>query len=87
MHWEIETSFRELKYAIGLTGFHAKKADYIRQEIWTRMVLYNFCEVITTRIVLTQGKGNKHVYQPNYTRAIKIYFYFLSMKAKKLRLT
>lgn len=31
--WGIETSFRELKYAIGLTRFHSKKMDYLIQEI------------------------------------------------------
>ena len=49
MRWGIETSFRELKYAIGLTNFHSKKCDYIQQEIWARLILYNFCEAITTR--------------------------------------
>ena len=34
LRWGIETSFRELKYAIGLTSFHAKKVDYIKQEIF-----------------------------------------------------
>ena len=33
MRWGIETSFRELKYAIGLTNFHAKKVDYIEQKL------------------------------------------------------
>jgi hypothetical protein len=33
LRWGIETSFRELKYAIGLTSFHAKKVEYILQEI------------------------------------------------------
>lgn len=27
LRWGIETSFRELKYAIGLTSFHAKKVE------------------------------------------------------------
>ena len=44
MRWGIETSFRELKYAIGLTHFHAKKTEYVKQEIWARLILYNFCE-------------------------------------------
>lgn len=30
---EIERSFRELKYTIGLTNFHAKEVEYILQEI------------------------------------------------------
>ena len=30
LRWGIETSFRELKYAIGLTSFHARKPDFIK---------------------------------------------------------
>ena len=41
MRWGIETSFRELKYAIGLTSFHARKPDFIKQEIYARLLLYN----------------------------------------------
>ena len=50
--WGIETSFRELKYALGLTRFHSKKPEYIMQEIWSRMTLYNFCEIIAQRAPL-----------------------------------
>ncbi|MCO8241010.1 transposase, partial [Streptococcus suis] len=32
--WGIETSFRDLKYSIGLTHFHAKKKEGILQEIY-----------------------------------------------------
>ena len=42
MRWGIETSFRELKYAIGLSCFHSKKVEYIMQEIYARLVLYNY---------------------------------------------
>ena len=42
MRWGIETSFRELKYAVGLTSFHSKKRAYITQEIWAKLILYNF---------------------------------------------
>lgn len=80
MRWGIETSFRELKYAIGLTRFHAKKTDYIEQEIWARLLLYNFCEIITTHVVIVQKEQRKHLYQINYTRAIRICCYFLRTK-------
>lgn len=76
MRWGIETSFRELKYAIGLSCFHAKKVAYIKQEIFARLVLYNFCEIITTHVVILQ-KDSKYVYQINYTMAIQICRYFL----------
>ena len=39
MRWGIETSFRELKYAIGLCCLF-KKGEYIMQEIYARLILY-----------------------------------------------
>lgn len=83
--WGIETSFRELKYAVGLAAFHSKKTEYVMQEIWSRLILYNFCEIITTSIVIKKISNRKHDYQLNYTRAIKICFYFLRIKKKRLR--
>lgn len=76
MRWGIETSFRELKYAIGLACFHSKKVEYIMQEIYARLILYNYCEIITMNVVIHQ-KDTKHVYQMNYTIAIHICRYFL----------
>lgn len=81
--WGIETSFRELKYAVGLTRFHSKKPGYIIQEIWARMTLYNFCEIITCAVVVEKNRNRKHTYQVNYTRAIHICHYFLSIKKEK----
>ena len=43
MRWGEETSFRELKYAIGLNALHAKKRKLIQQKIYARMIMYNFC--------------------------------------------
>lgn len=76
MRWGIETSFRELKYAIGLSCFHSKKVEYIMQEIYARLVRYNYCEIITMNVVIHQ-KDTKHVYQMKYTIAIHICRYFL----------
>lgn len=72
MRWGIETSFRELKYAIGLVNFHAKKETSILQEIYARLVLYNFCERVTASVVIEQDDNRKWEYQVNYTMAIHI---------------
>ena len=69
--WGIERSFRELKYTIGLTNFHAKKVEYILQEIFARLIIYNFCERIITNIIIQQ-KNRKYTYQVNFTVAIFI---------------
>lgn len=57
--------------AVGLTSFHSKKREYIIQEIWARLILYNFCEVITGNVTL-ETCTKKHAYQINYTFAIHI---------------
>ena len=75
MRWGIETSFRELKYAIGLISFHSKKVEHITQEIFARLVMYNFCELITMHVVIQQ-KQTKHSYQVNFTRAIQVCRYY-----------
>lgn len=75
MRWGIETSFRELKYAIGLVNFHSKKVDYIVQEVFAKLTMYNFCEIITLNVVITQ-KQRKLEYQVNFTTAIHICRYF-----------
>ena len=69
--WGIERSFRELKYTIGLTNFHSKKVEYIQQEIFARLIIYNFCERIVTGIVIQQ-KNRKYTYQINFTAAVLI---------------
>jgi len=91
MRWGIETSFRELKYAVPLIRFHAKKRDYIEQEIWARLILYNFCEIITTHVVISQSINRIHAYQVNFTMGIHICHKFLRqlagetpMKVKRL---
>ena len=81
MRWGIETSFRELKYSIGLINFHSKKQDSIRQEVWARLILHNFCEAIITNMLIKQNnRKRRHLYQLNFTRAIHICRYFLAIR-------
>ena len=79
LRWGIETSFRELKYSIGLTSFHAKKVDYIKQEIYARLTLYNYCELITSHVV-EQMEDKNNTKQVNFTIAIYICREFLRHK-------
>ena len=64
-----------------------KKTDFIKQEIWARLILYNFCETITTHVVINQKNNRKHEYQVNYTRAIRICRYFLRIKKARSDIT
>lgn len=76
LRWGIETSFRKLKYSVGLSCFHSKKAEYVEQEIYARVIMYNFCESITPH-VSTHQKKTKYTYQVNFTMAVYICKAFL----------
>ena len=80
--WGIETSFRELKYAIGLNALHSKKRELIKQEIYARVILYNFSQRVIQNIKLKKHK-RKYVYQVNFTRAFHILREFLRKKSGK----
>ena len=71
MRWGIETSFRELKHTIGLQHFHAKKVEFVHQEIFARLTMYNFYEVITQSVVIQQ-KSRKYSYKVNFSAAVHI---------------
>lgn len=71
MRWGIETSFRELKYTVGLLHFHAKKTEHILQEIFARLTMYNFSESITSHVVI-QKHNRKHACKANFSVAVHV---------------
>ncbi len=74
--WGIETSFRDLKYTLALTHFHAKKRPFIKQEIFSRMTLYNFASLLRLHTIFTQPEG-KYLYRVNAAFAAHIAREFL----------
>ena len=66
--WGIETSFRDLKYTIGMLNFHSKKVECIQQEIYAHLTMYNFAEMITSHVVIKR-KQRKHTYKANFSVA------------------
>lgn len=78
--WGIETSFREIKYALGLNALHAKKRKLIKQEIYARILLYNFSQRIIGNIHI-KHKKTKYIYQINFTRAFHIIRKFINKKS------
>jgi hypothetical protein len=75
--WGIETSFRDLKYTLGMLDFHSKKVMCIHQEIYAHLIMYNFSEMITSHVVIAK-KQRKHTYKANFSVAVhmcRLYFF------------
>jgi hypothetical protein len=51
----------------------------ITQEIFARLVMYNFCEMITLQVVIKE-KPTKYGYQVNFTLAIQVCKFFYRCK-------
>ncbi len=71
MRWGIETSFRELKYTVGLLHFHSKKVEHIYQEVFARLIMYNFTELITSPVIFHKADC-KYAYKANFSVAVHV---------------
>ena len=74
--WGIETSFRDIKYAAGMLFFHSRKKQLLLQEIYAKLILYNFSEAVTGGIVVQKRKGNMQ-YSINFTIAVSLCVEFI----------
>lgn len=73
--WGIETGFREVKYILGLRAVHSKQENSILQEIYARLVMYNFSMAIIQNVSIKE-KDLKHHLQVNFTQATRICLHF-----------
>ena len=74
--WGIETSFRDIKYAAGMLFFHSRIKQLVLQEIYAKLILYNFSEAVTGGIVLRKGKRGFQ-YCINFATAISLCVEFI----------
>lgn len=80
--WGIETGFRELKYIMGLSAFHSKQENSILQEVFARLIMYNFSMFITMKIQ-PKEKDRRYQLQVNFTQATKICLNFFRYRGKE----
>lgn len=78
LRWGIETSFRELKYSVGMMYFHARKLNSVLQEIHAAMIMMNFCKRIVHSVPLKQPKSLLYTYKTNFAAAVGLCRAFFS---------
>ena len=81
LRWGIETSFRFLKYNIGLNYFHSVKRTLIIQEIYARIIMYNFT-MLLVHCVKVEKKNTKYEYKVSVSDAIDTSRTFLIERLK-----
>ena len=71
MRWGIETSFRDLKYIVGMLKFHSRKSEFVTQEIYANLIMYNMTAVIS-RCVEIPTVQRKYEYRIRFSTAVRI---------------
>lgn len=67
--WGIETSFRHLKYSVGMLKLHASKPDFVCQEVWARLIAYNF-SIAVINCVHIPGSSRMFSYKISVAAAV-----------------
>ena len=71
MRWDIETSFRNLKYIVGMLGFHSRKSESVTQEIYASLIMHNMTQFISNCVHLPE-KERKYDYTIRFSISANI---------------
>ncbi len=81
--WGIETSFRELKYMVGLLHLHSKKTELVLQEIFAAFTIFNFAKAVTWGADEGWGRS-KYQRRVNFSHAVYLCCEALRCKAGEI---
>ena len=83
----IKTSFRDLRYTLGLVNLHGKRNAFAEQEIWAVLTMFDFTSRIVWESVVKQPTDGVHAYRVNFKMAAALcreYFRTNSAGSEKL---
>ena len=72
MRWGIETSFRDLKYTLGLVNLHGRSDAFAEQEVYTSLTAFNFASRVCQEVVIRQPKDGIYAYKVNFKMAVAL---------------
>ena len=85
LRWKEETAFRFLKYAGKLVHIHSLKRAFLIQEIYAKLILYNFSAFIASVVEVVEKKTEKHLYRINHSQTQKLCLRFLRGTVKDVK--
>ena len=85
LRWGEETAFRHLKYAGNMVHLHSTIKDFLIQEIYAKLTMYNFSAFLTAAVNKMQSNAEKHRYVINHSQAQKSCILFLRGEIEDIR--
>lgn len=72
LRWGIETSFRDLKYTLGLVNLHGRSDAFAEQEIYANLTAFNFASRVCREVVVRRPKNGINAYKVNFKMAVAL---------------
>jgi hypothetical protein len=72
IRWDIETSFRELKYALGAVQFHSRKDDFVEMELIAHLIMFNVVSRTINAVSVPQSAQKKYKYVLSFKDAVTL---------------
>ena len=72
LRWNCETAYRHLKYAGNMVHIHSLKKNFLLQEVYGKLTMYNFSSFLGAAVERIQKKTGHYTYVLNHTQAQKI---------------
>lgn len=84
LRWNHEVAYRHLKYAGNMVHIHSLKRDFLFQEIYAKLTMYNFSSFVATSVGDIKKETEKYTYVLNHTQVQKNCIRFLSGRIKDI---
>lgn len=72
IRWDIETSFRELKYALGAVQFHSRKDVFVEMELIAHLIMFNVVSRTINVVSVPQSDKKKYKYVLSFKDAVTL---------------
>lgn len=82
LRWGIETSFRDLKYTLGLVNLHGKSDAYAEQELYANLTAFNYASRVCREVVVRQPTNGVYAYKVTYKMAVMLCREFIRTQSK-----
>ena len=82
LRWGIETSFRDLKYTLGLVNLHGKSDAYAEQEIYANLTAFNYASRVCREVIVRQPEDGAYAYRVNFKMAVMLCREFIRAQSK-----
>ena len=66
MRWGVEISFKNFKYPMGINQLSNRRKDFVRQDIFARLTMYNFYQRIMNEVELGRLQDEDKIFRVNF---------------------